>query len=297
MNNTGWAFAQYENIRNRLPKAKAQGSRVRVDHLGELADDFDVFLFDAFGVLNIGFSPVPGAAARVDMLQALGKRTIVLTNGASYPGHVARAKYKRYGYNFAAEDIISSRDALAAHLRSMPALRWGAMAPKGASFDGLDAEITLLEDDPDSFAKAEGFLLIGSEIWNDALQAQLVESLRQNPRPVLVGNPDIVAGYEHGFVRQPGLYAHWLANETAIEPQFFGKPFAEVFAEAARRFGPVPPERVLMIGDTLHTDILGGAAAGFKTLLVEDHGMFKGEDVRPYMDESGIFPDFITPTI
>jgi ribonucleotide monophosphatase NagD (HAD superfamily) len=113
----------------------------------------------------------------------------------------------------------------------------------------------------------------------------------------LVGNPDLVAPYEHGFNLQPGLYGHRLADETCIEPQFFGKPFAGMFAEAKRRFGDVPPHRVAMVGDTLHTDILGGAAAKFRTVLIENHGMFAGKSIDEYIKKSNISPDFIAPTI
>ncbi|MBL1437383.1 MAG: HAD-IIA family hydrolase [Rhodobacteraceae bacterium] len=297
MINTNWAFAQYENVRKRLPVSVARGACTRVPDLGALADEFDVFLFDAYGVLNVGNTPIAGAPERVAALQAMGKRTMVLTNGASYPASDRLPKYHEYGFNFTADDVISSRDALAAHLATLPDIRWAAMAPKGASFEGLGVVFDLLEDAPETYANAEGFLLLGSQIWNDARQAMLVETLRANPRPALVGNPDLVAPYEHGFTLQPGLYAHWLADRTGLEPLFFGKPFGGMFTEARRRFGAVPPERVLMIGDTLHTDILGGAAAGFKTLLVENHGMFKGADVAPYIEKSGIAPDYITPTI
>lgn len=297
MTDTNWAFAQYENVRKRLPDSVARGACKLVPDLGALANEFDVFLFDAYGVLNVGNTPITGAPERVASLQAMGKRTMVLTNGASFPASDRLPKYKQYGYKFTINDVISSRDVLAAHLATQPKIHWAAMAPRGASFEGLDTVFSLLEDDPISYANAEGFLLLGSQIWNEDRQAMLVESLRSNPRPVLVGNPDLVAPYEHGFTLQPGLYAHWLADKTGLEPAFFGKPFAGMFDEARRRFGAVPSERVLMIGDTLHTDILGGAAAGFKTLLVGNHGMYKGTNVAPYIKKSGIAPDYITPTI
>ncbi|NOR61257.1 MAG: HAD-IIA family hydrolase [Rhodobacteraceae bacterium] len=297
MTDTNWAFAQYENVRKRLPASNARGACKRVPNLGALAEDFDVFLFDAYGVLNVGTTPIASAPARVAALQSMGKRALVLTNGASFPASDRLPKYRQYGFNFAAEDVISSRDALAVHLAAVPNIHWAAMAPKNASFEGLGVRFDLLEDAPETYVRAEGFLLLGSQIWNDERQAMLVETLRAHPRPVLVGNPDLVAPYEHGFSLQPGLYAHWLADKIGLEPQFFGKPFGGMFAEAARRFADVPPERVLMIGDTLHTDILGGAAAGFKTLLVENHGMFRGADVLPYIEKSGIAPDYITPTI
>ncbi len=296
MTDTDRAFAQYENVRKRLPLSQAQGTCTPVPNLGALANDFDVFLFDAYGVLNVGNTPIAGAPERVAALQAMGKRCLVLTNGASFPASNRLPKYRQYGFDFTAEDVISSRDALGAHLASLPGRRWAAMAPKGASFEGL-APFDLLEDAPESYEKAEGFLLLGSQIWNDERQAMLEATLRRHPRPVLVGNPDLVAPYEHGFNLQPGLYAHRLADKTGLEPMFFGKPFADVFEAAKRRYGAVPPARVLMVGDTLHTDILGGAAAGVKTLLVENHGMFKGADVMEYIEKSGIRPDFITPTI
>ena len=297
MGDTNWAFAQYENVRKRLPVSQARGACKPVPNLGALADDFDVFLLDAYGVLNVGDTPVAGAPERVAALQAMGKQVMVLTNGASFPVLSRLPKYQEYGFNFTADDVISSRDALAAHLATLPATCWAAMAPNGASFEELGVAFDLLEDASEPYETAEGFLLLGSQIWDDKRQARLVETLRRHPRPVLVGNPDLVAPYEHGFNLQPGLYGHRLAEETGIEPQFFGKPFTGMFTEAKRRYGNVPPERVLMVGDTLHTDILGGAAAGVKTLLVEDHGMFKGADIRPYITQSGIAPDYMTPSI
>ena len=297
MNDTDWAFSRYENARPRLPRSVAFGAGQQVANLGELAADFDVFLFDAFGVLNVGDTPIKGAPARVAALQALGKRTMVLTNGASFHASVALSKYARFGYDFLPENVISSRDVLASHLATLPAQRWAAMAPEGAVSDDLGIEMDVLEDDPRIYDRAEGFLLVGSQIWTEDRQTLLEETLQKNPRPVLVGNPDLVAPSEQGPVLQPGLYAHRLADKTGIEPLFFGKPFGGIFAEAQRRFGAVLPARVLMIGDTLHTDVLGGAAAGFKTALITDHGMFKGAEVRDYIEKSGIAPDYIMPTI
>ncbi len=51
-----------------------------------------------------------------------------------------------------------------------------------------------------------------------------------------------------------------------------------------------------MVGDTLHTDVLGGAAAGCRSVLVTDHGLFAGRDTAPFIAASGIVPDFIIPS-
>jgi ribonucleotide monophosphatase NagD (HAD superfamily) len=54
----------------------------------------------------------------------------------------------------------------------------------------------------------------------------------------------------------------------------------------------VRPERVLCVGDTLHTDVLGGAAAGMHTLLVES-GFFRGQSLEARCAEAGILPTWL----
>jgi ribonucleotide monophosphatase NagD (HAD superfamily) len=51
-----------------------------------------------------------------------------------------------------------------------------------------------------------------------------------------------------------------------------------------------------MVGDTLHTDVLGGAASGMGSILVARHGLFAGRDVAPYIRRSGIRPSWIVET-
>jgi ribonucleotide monophosphatase NagD (HAD superfamily) len=52
-----------------------------------------------------------------------------------------------------------------------------------------------------------------------------------------------------------------------------------------------------MVGDTLHTDILGGAQAGFATALVTGYGSLTGLDVTDAIAQAGLSPDFIVPNI
>jgi glycerol 3-phosphatase-2 len=47
------------------------------------------------------------------------------------------------------------------------------------------------------------------------------------------------------------------------------------------------------VGDSLHTDILGGQAAGVKTALIAGYGFFAGNDVEAPIALSGIKPDYI----
>jgi glycerol 3-phosphatase-2 len=107
-----WAFREYESVRHRLPAVRRQAEFVRAENLDAIAEQFDVFLLDAFGVLNIGETAIPGVVDRVNGLRARGKQVMVVTNAAGYPSSVLHARYKRLGYSFGTDDVVSSRMAL-----------------------------------------------------------------------------------------------------------------------------------------------------------------------------------------
>ena len=145
-----------------------------------------------------------------------------------------------------------------------------------------------------SWDEAQGLLFLSSARWTPDLQDRLVAALIRRPRPVVIGNPDLVAPREGGLSVEPGFWAHDLQDRTGIAQHLFGKPYPEAFRIA---LSGMAPGRYAMIGDTLHTDILGGQAAGLATILVTDHGLFTGHNTAPYIAQSGIVPDIAMPAI
>ncbi len=272
------ALVAYDAIRHRLPAPALSGPAQEISGLLELADRYDAFLLDAFGVLNVGETAIPGAVDAIRDLQRRGKHVLVLTNGASHPADVALAKYRRLGFDFVEEDVVSSRDALREALKIRPERSWGAMALTTSRLDELGATVALLGDDPADYEAPDGFILLGSRQWTELRQRHLIRALKRRPRPVLVGNPDLVAPRENGLSLEPGHFAHALAARTGVEPIFFGKPFPDVYRIALSRIPGVPRSSVLAVGDTPHTDVLGGANAGIDTLLLRGFGLLAGLD-------------------
>lgn len=292
------AFARYEALRPALPRARFSGAPIGADTLADVADCYDAFVLDAFGVLNVGETAIPGAVERLAELRGRGKRLVVLTNGASLAQTAALAKYRAMGFDFAPEEVVASRDLAAAALGRWPRARlWAAITGPGGTFEDIEAEVRALAEDPDLLAAADGFLFLGSTGWTAARQAALVAALRARPRPLLVANPDVVAPRENGLTLEPGHFAHAIAAAAGVAPAFFGKPYPEAFAVALARIGPgIDRARVAMVGDTLHTDVLGARAAGLGTVLVAAHGLFRGLDPGPFIARSGIVPDVIART-
>ncbi|SDE95467.1 HAD-superfamily class IIA hydrolase, TIGR01459 [Paracoccus isoporae] len=290
------AFDRYEAIRPRLPEAGAGGQAGPAPDLLSVADDYDGFLFDSFGVLNVGETAIAGAAECLEALRREGKLIRILTNAASYTSKAALEKYRRLGLEVAPDEVVSSRDVTFAHLDSAATgLRWGAIAAEGDVFeDASDADIFDLLDPGADWEDADGIIFMSSARWTPELQERLVAEISRRPRPVVVGNPDLVAPRESGLTIEPGYWAHDLQDRTGVEPRLFGKPYPEAFTIACKG---IAPGRYAMIGDTLHTDILGGQAAGLDTILVTDHGLFAGRDAGRYVRASGIVPDIVMRSI
>ncbi len=292
---TDAAFDRYEEVRGRLPDAQFPNTSLNCATLAEVALHVDAFVLDAFGVLNVGSTPIPGAVERMAQLRAMGKRLIVLTNAASDDHAFAIEKFKGLGFDFTGEEIITSRDVCVAYIQAnVPKGRWGAVCKASDTLEDIDLDIApwTADHQPD----VDGFLMLSSERMDDPTMLALEDALKTKPRPLICANPDLVAPRETGLSCEPGFFTHALADRTGVVPQFFGKPFGNAFQAVMDRLGAHSPDRIAMVGDTLHTDVLGGAAAGMKTVLIEDHGLFKGHDVARYMDACGIRPDFICPT-
>lgn len=289
------AFAAYEAVRHRLPEATpGKPAPTRIASLADIASDFDVFFLDAFGVLNIGDSPIEGTPDRVRALQAAGKRVLVVSNAASVTPAALQKKYARFGYDFALADIITSRMAAIDRMPAVSGATWGVMGDHDDALADFGARRwSRLGDDPDAFDRLDGVLLVGSGGWTPQRQAVLEAAVARAPCDVRVANPDIVAPREFGFSTEPGYYGHRLADRTGVTPAFFGKPFPGIFELALARVGAVDRARVVMVGDSLHTDVLGAHAAGLASVLISDWGFFAGQDVGAAIARSGIVPDYI----
>jgi glycerol 3-phosphatase-2 len=180
-----WACRRYEEIRPRLPSASFPATTRRIGSLGDLTDEIDVFVLDGFGVLNVGASVVPGAPERMATLRAADKRLFVLTNGASYPTEQSVAKYRRLGFDFTRDEVISSRDALATALSVRRDVCWGFAAKEESAIGELTPDGLLLGDDRAGYDSVDGFVLLSAGDWNRDRQEMLVASLNARPRPVL----------------------------------------------------------------------------------------------------------------
>ena len=285
-----------------MPEAEFPAVTHEISGLVDIADQFDVAVLDSFGVLNVGEGAIPGIVETVEALRELDKHIIVLTNGATLDQPGAVAKVQGFGFDIDSNDVISSRSALKFGLQSFDQnMLWGIAAPAHSNCHTLGIEFENLGDSSEIYSKADGFILLSTHDWPTRHHQLLHQALVARMRPVLVGNPDLVAPRGNYMSTEPGYFAWMLHEATGVVPQNFGKPHAHVFEQVKQRIrqvlGSIDPARVLMVGDSLHTDIIGGAAVGFTTVLTTQDGFFAGADPNEYFETSGIKPNYMLPRI
>lgn len=289
------AWREYRRAERRLPPKPALVRPERVTGIGALRDRFDAVILDAWGVLNLGDVPIQRALTAVGELSGAGVPLLVLSNDAAVDKAGAVAKHRRRGYDFRAEEIIAGLDLLPETLAEL-ALEAppGLIADPPAPMQALTGAMPALADELAPYERVPAIAFLSADRWSEPRQALLRESLLHQPRPLIVCNPDIASPDAHMLNAEPGYYAHRIADETGIAPILCGKPEGSIYRKALERLRGIRPERVLCVGDTLHTDILGARAAGCRALLVED-GFCAGRDALTLAAECGIWPDFVAP--
>lgn len=291
-------LAAYESLRALMPENAPRNTR-QIARLRDLIDEVEGFILDGYGVINLGSEMIPGIAEFFSQAEAAGRPVIVLTNGASFPSTKAAAKYANWNLPVKAGHVVSSRDATLALLTDT----WsaGRLMTLGRDTTPLQRADALHwgQDNPD---EADGFVFLGAVTWDEDQHQQLVSCLIDRPRPVYIANPDISAPQKQGFSAEPGYWALRLMQEAQIHPIWCGKPHAPAFELALAHMDqlagkPVPRHQIAMVGDSLHTDILGANHQGLKSVLLTGYGLLKGLDWQAVVDSTGIHPDIQTDMI
>lgn len=240
----------------------------RLERLADIAAGYGAVVLDQWGVLHDGSAPYPGALACVATLKAAGIRLAVLSNSGKRAAPNA-ARIAGMGFSSAFETVMTSGEALwqdisagrVAARRLCPVERDAGDAAAWAQ--GLDITLT------DRAEEADAMLLMG--LPDKAPEAAFAETMAvalARGLPVLCTNPDRASPRADGVVvTSPGALAHAHAAAGGTV-SFYGKPHLPVFRAIAGALR-LPPERLLMVGDSLEHDIAGAKAAGWDAAFIE----------------------------
>ena len=268
-----------------------------------LLTSYKVIFFDAYGVIRNYNGLIPGIKNTFEWLESVQKEYFIITNDASRSPDELVERYHAYGLTTITADRFISSGMLAREFIELK-VKTGIVAYLGTAGSahyiqqpGIEV-LPIQEINESNIEKVTALALLDDEgfDWQDGLN-KAVNLLRWRSIPAIVANPDgayPVSKHDVG-IAIGGL--SWMIEKITGKKLFrFGKPDSQIFMfawELARQKLPdLQKKEILMVGDTLHTDILGGNKFGLDTALVLTGNILK-EDAITRINASGIVPTFI----
>ena len=149
-------------------------------------------------------------------------------------------------------------------------------------FDRLFQKLGMEVDAAACMKRYEHNLSIGHYFLPGAEEA--VKKLHEKYRLFLVSNG--TATVQHGRLTSAGLYPYF--EQVFISQNIgYNKPDKAYFDRCFERISGFEPEKALMVGDSLTSDIKGGINAGLKTVWVNPEHKSCG-DIRPDYEIEGL---------
>lgn len=240
-------------------------------------------LIDVDGVLRIDDRPIPGAVRAIEALRERGLPLRFLTNTSVRSRASLWRNLRGLGLPVEEGELFTAPTATAAYLRSTGRRRIFLLV-KGDVVEDF-AEFELASDGVEAVViggAEEGFTY---ENLNRAFQ-------------LIYDGAELVAIHcnkswqtTRGLQLDAGAYIAGLEHATGAKATLIGKPSAAFF-ELARRDLGVPAEEVLVVGDDVDSDIVGGQGISALTALVRT-GKFRPPD----LDRLARRPDLVLDSV
>lgn len=278
--------------------------------LSALADRYDAFIVDLWGVMHDGITAFPPAVAALEAMKAAGKRSVILSN-APRRIDVITARNAELGIPPDLPDaLMSSGEDAWQHLKNRPDAWYQALGRRCYHLgpardlgmrDGLDFDFVEALDEAD-FIMNTGNLDAKDTV--ETYRAFLDRALALN-LPMICTNPDLEV--VRGGRREICAGALALDYEQhGGSVRWHGKPHPEVYRSCFALLPGVASERIAAIGDSLRTDVAGAAAAGIDSIFiaagihgaelgVEDNGEIDPERFDAFVRKAQTLPTAVLP--
>jgi len=263
-----------------------------------LARHYKNFLLDGWGTLYVGDQLMPGAKEMLEYLREKDRTIRLVTNSASVSPERLQEKLEGMGLLFHPSEIVSS-GSLLPMLNEKLQLKEALYLGRAGGLGYLEQAGIDPVDDP-----VKPVVILSSAHTEEDERALAEDVLSRKDSLLIVLNPDIAAPMgidtpdsqaERRFVS--GYHGWKMHQKTGCKIIFCGKPFPLIFHNAIEKLIP-SMGGVIMIGDTLGTDIAGAVAAGIDSALLlqgntpadQFNHISESLDVRPNYSFPADFP-------
>ena len=268
--------------------------------LEELADQFDAFFIDQFGVLMDASGPYPFAIDAIKRLSEYNKPIVLLSNSGKRAIENCE-RLERLGFDlnlFTA--VITSGEVAYWTIKNKfedgslikPKIYLISRDADTSPIDGLSCEMAKYTDE------ADYLIIAGSESDRKPLNyyTSLLEPLATRGVPAFCTNPDLIMLTPNGTSFGAGLIAKEY-EKMGGPVTWFGKPHPSIYKFALNKIPEIESKKVLCIGDSVEHDIRGGFYANCSSALVKT-GIGATKKNKDLMNSNNLseIPNFIIPS-
>ncbi|NBX04342.1 MAG: TIGR01459 family HAD-type hydrolase [Alphaproteobacteria bacterium] len=266
----------------------------------DIAQNYDAFLLDLWGVIHDGSALYPGVGEALKTLAEKNKKIIFLSNA---PRRAAKVKRVLAGFGIAENsylDVVTSGEA--GH-------QWLAKNSAGQKyfFIGSDRDLDVMDDLPctrvHTLEEADFLLNVGFTT-EPAERIRTDEMMHELPAAVTLGLPMLCLNPDLEVVKITGERfpcAGVIAKEyerIGGQVRWFGKPHDNVYQHCFHLLAGMPKNKILGVGDSLDTDISGAKNAGIDSVLITGGILHQktAQEIAALCEQANLSPTFTLPT-
>ncbi len=271
-----------------------------------VAQQFKAVFLDSYGVLKNYNGLIEGVQHTIELLRKKNITLRILTNDASRSQHQQMESFHMIGLRDIQEHEIITSGMMAKQFLEQKILdgKIAYLGPENSAYyilqSGLE-HIPVRDVDLENLDEISAFVFLDDEgfDWNTDIN-KTINLLRHKNLPVIVANSDKFYPVSKNDVAvAAGGIAKLVENMLNKKFIHFGKPDSQMFMYAYDQLnasGTFSKNEILMVGDTLQADILGGNKFGLKTMLVLS-GNTSAEEAELQINATGIFPDYVCESV
>ena len=237
--------------------------------LKAIADNYDLFYIDLWGVVHNGIKLHKNAISVLEKLLNLNKDFVLLTN-APRPTYVVTEQLKKMGMEKVLRDhVFTSGQAALIYLRKFYSKKYFFHIGPLKDFDLF---IDFEELKSNKIENCEYLLCTG--LFEDHFEdLNYYKILLENylGKKMICTNPDLIVDKGNKREMCAGSIA-MIFEKMGGEVIYFGKPYPEVYNQSFEN----KDKKILSIGDNLNTDIKGANLLDYESLLITN-GIHKEE--------------------
>jgi len=244
--------------------------------LKSIADNYDIFYIDLWGVIHNGINPHKNAIKTLEEITRAKKQYVLLTN-APRPNSSVNLFLEKMGINKEIrEKVYSSGEASLSYLKKNFLNKKFFHLGPARDFDLFSN----FKKDKTPEIKESSYLLC-TALFEDYSQDlnYYKELLKEHiNKKMICTNPDLIVDKGNKRELCAGSVA-LIFEKIGGEVVYFGKPFPEIYNQSINNKG----KKILSIGDNLNTDIKGANLLNYDSLLISN-GVHKDEIKKEGID-------------